>query len=356
MNTQTLVRITFVLPSLKAGGAERVMSFVSQNLDKQKFKPFLLVAGFAEDTVYDVSGVEVIYLNKSRILSAIPQIIKHLIQYNPDIVLSSIAHVNKAMAIISPFFRNTKFIGREATILGKNNNRKIKTKSLVNIIPVSFNKLDALICQSKDMAMDMINNFNVSKDKIHVINNPISNEPQVKKKFNNDGLLKLITVGRLTKIKGHLRILNVLSQMKIPFKYTIIGDGELRSEIFEKARILNIIDKIEHIPFTSEVNKFLARHDLFLQGSYVEGFPNALLESCVIGTPVLAFNAPGGTKEIIENGINGFMVETEVEYLKVLKSSFNFNPEEVSESVYRKFNQNVIIKKYEDLFIKITKK
>ena len=53
------IKIFFILPSLKAGGAERVISFVSQNIDKDKFKPYLLVAGFEKDSVYDVSNIEV---------------------------------------------------------------------------------------------------------------------------------------------------------------------------------------------------------------------------------------------------------------------------------------------------------
>ena len=350
------IKIFFILPSLKAGGAERVISFVSQNIDKDKFKPYLLVAGFEKDSVYDVSNIEVIYFNKSRILTAMPYFFKYIQKYKPDIVLSSIAHVNKAMATISPIFKNVKFIGREATVLGKNKNSKINKVSLVSLIPNSFNKLDALICQSEDMANDMIDNFNVSREKVFVINNPISNLPDVKKISKNGKHKRFITVGRLTNIKGHLRILDVLSLLKEPFTYTIIGDGELKDEIFNKAKELNLIDKIDFIPYTKKVYDFLSQHDLFLQGSYVEGFPNALLESCVVGTPVLAFKAPGGTKEIIEEDVNGFMVENKKEYLSILQSDLNFKPEDVRESVYKKFNQQIIINQYENLFIKIYSK
>mgnify|MGYP000064476028 CR=1 FL=1 len=83
--------------------------------------------------------------------------------------------------------------------------------------------------------------------------------------------------------------------------YLIAEIGGNHEGDFEKAKELSLIQFIKHIPFTSNVNDYIAENDMFLQGSYVEGFPNALLESCVVGTPVLAFNVPGGTKEIIEN-------------------------------------------------------
>ena len=344
------------MPSLSPGGAERVISFVSQNIDKNRFHPILLVAGFEKDSVYNVSNVEVKYLNKPRILTALPSRIKTIKSLKPHIVVSSIAHVNTAMAMVSPFFKQTKFIGREATVLGQRKNEKKARKwSPAYLLPNGFEKLDALICQSRDMAEDMITNFNIPKEKIHVINNPISNLPPVKTKGSNSIPRRFITVGRLTEVKGHLRLLDILSKLNTPFEYTIIGDGPLKDEIFAKAEALGISKNIQHIPFTDQVNDFIAKHDLYLQGSYVEGFPNALLESCVVGTPVLAFKAPGGTKEIVEDGINGYLAENEDDYLEKLHSEFNMEPEDVRESVYKKFNREVILQQYEDLFQNVLK-
>ena len=76
---------------------------------------------------------------------------------------------------------------------------------------------------------------------------------------------------------------------------------------------------------------------MFLQGSYSEGFPNALLESCSVGVPVIAFNAPGGTKEIIDNGINGYIVENEEDYISKLKEDRIWDPKIVKDTVYKKF-------------------
>ena len=351
MSNQPKIKIMFILPSLSAGGAERVISFVSQNIDKKKFQPQLVIAGFEKDSVYDVSNVEVIYLNKPRILTALPSIVSLIKKNKPKVVVSSISHVNTAMSMLSPFFKRTKFIGREATVLSKRSNeKKIRQWSPFRLLPNGFKNLDALICQSHDMAEDMITNFNIPKDHIHVINNPISNLPDVKPLQPFTEVRKFITVGRLTEVKGHLRLLDILSKFNQPFNYTIVGSGGLKDDILLKAKELGIYDNIEHVPFTNEVNEYISKHDLFLQGSYVEGFPNALLESCVVGTPVIAFNAPGGTKEIVENNINGFLVENEEEFLERLNHFKEWNPEHVRTSVVKKFNKNVILKQYEDLF------
>ncbi len=357
MKDQPKIKIIFLLPSLVAGGAERVISFVAQSIDKEKFEPILLVAGFEKDSVYDVSNVKVNYLNKPRILTAIPSIILNIIKQKPAIVVSSISHVNTAMAMISPFFRNTKFIGREATVLSKRKNEKKSRKwSPAYFLPNGFKNLDMLICQSQDMAEDMVSNYEVPKHKVCVINNPISNLPAVKQNEPKSDIKKFITVGRLAEVKGHLRILDILSKLKTPFKYTIIGDGGLKNEIFEKSNKLGLSINIKHVPFTNKVNDYITKNDVFLQGSYVEGFPNALLESCVVGIPVIAFNVPGGTKEIVEDGVNGFLVNDEDEFLERLKDNRVWNPEKIRESVYKKFNKEKILMQYEQLFLDILKK
>lgn len=356
MKSQKKIKIIFLLPSLVPGGAERVISFVAQNIDKDKFEPTLLIAGYKKNPAYDVTNVNVVYLNKSRILTALPYIILNILKIKPDIVVSSISHVNIAMSAISPLFKKTRFIGREATVLSKRKNeKKLRKWSPVHFMPKDFKNLDMIICQSKDMAEDMITNYHIPKHKICVINNPISNVSAEKNITKIPGIKKLITVGRLAEVKGHLRLLNILSKLKIPFEYTVIGDGSLKAEIFEKAKLLGVLKHIKHIPFTNDVNKYLSNSDLFLQGSYVEGFPNALLESCVVGTPVIAFNVPGGTKEIIVDGVNGFLVDDEEEFLEKLHNTNDWDSGRIRNSVIDKFNQEKIISEYETLFFNIIK-
>ena len=205
------------------------------------------------------------------------------------------------------------------------------------------------------MLNDIKDNYNVNSDKLLVINNPITNEFKLKDKAISQNPIKLITVARFSKEKGVQRILELLSKFNEQFHYTLIGDAPEIDEILLLIKKYDLQNKVTHIPFTREVERYLGINDYYLQGSYVEGFPNALLESCVIGTPVIAFNVPGGTKEIVINGVNGYLVNNESEFLEKLIENKNWDSKEVRNTVIKHFSSDKILKQYEQLFIDILK-
>lgn len=350
-------KILFILPTLTAGGAERVISFIAQNIDLTIYDSKLLVTGYKKEAAYTIDNIEVEFLEKKRVLNAVPNIFWYLVKHKPDSVVSSIGHLNTVMGLMSPFFLKTKFIIREASVIslmGQIHNAPTTKKSL-NIGGIlarsSYKMVDKIVCQSKDMADDFINIYKVKKQNVAIINNPITNLPPLKE-INTDSQkpVRFITVGRLSKEKGQLRVIELLSKLKFPFHYTIIGDGPLKDNVLEAIKINQLADKFTYIPFTKEVSKYMALNDMFLQGSYVEGFPNTVLESCFVGTPVLAFNVPGGTKEIIQHKVNGYLVENEEEYFYYLNNALPLDPQKVRASVETKFDKKNILKQYESLF------
>lgn len=351
------IKVFFIVPTLYGGGAERITSYIPQYIDKDKFDVSLIIIGFEKDSTFNVSGVPITFLNKTRVLKAPLALIKLFKKEKPQVVLSTLTHLNSLMGFMSIVFPKIKFIGRHCIVSRAANKYIDRSDSLTSKIArlrtkLGYKFLDIILCQSVDMRNDMlINNFKVPKHKLRVINNPIRDNFDLK---SLDGThnrpLRLITVSRLVKVKGHSRLLNMLSKLKIPFHYSIVGDGSERENIFKQVADLGLKDKVEHVPFTNEVAKYLSKSDYYIMGSYAEGFPNCLLESCSVGTPVIAFEAPGGLNEIIENGVNGFLVSNENEFIQKLNVEKQWDPRIVRESVYKKFNKHKIARDYEKLF------
>jgi len=231
-----------------AGGAERVFSFVSQNMDGSTFSSQLLITGKENLTSYIVDKVPVTYLEKERVLYAIPRMVNFIKKEKPDIVFSSLTHLNTVTGLLSPLFPKTKFIIRPTNI------GTLKQKGWIARLSSSW--VDAVLCQSQDMAINFMEMYRTPIRKIVVIGNPITNTKEIKVRKSDKSSKKFITVGRLYPIKGHIRILNILAKLNTDFHYTIIGDGPEKDNIFKQVKELGLSTKVTHIPHTKKVNAF----------------------------------------------------------------------------------------------------
>lgn len=354
------IKVVFILPTLHSGGAEKIMSFVAQHINRDLFDTTLIITGSKTEDDYKVETINVIYFNSDRVIKAIPKIYKYLKKNKPQIAVSSIIHLNVVMGFLSIFLPNTKFIARESSVIGQQNlfGHNFKDRILNKLVKYAYRNLDCIICQSQDMKNDLHVTYNISDNKLVIINNPITKQIEVNPSLNpSHDKLKFITIGRLDRIKGYPRLLKILSKLNYDFEYTIIGKGD-SEELLETVKLFGLEEKVNYIEYTDNVYKYFNEHDLFLQGSYVEGFPNALLENCITGTPAIVFNAPGGTKEIIEHGINGLIAENEEQFLVYLNNfkKNDFNPKVVAGCVIKKFNKETIIGLYETLFTTLLNK
>jgi len=352
------IKVVFIVPSLRSGGAERVMSFLAQNLDNETFNVHLVITGTNKDQKYQIEGIPYTFLNKNRVKAAVPAIVKFLLKNRPRIVISAIGHLNMVMGLISPLFPFIKFVSRATTIPGFSlNGEVLANKKPAFLHRLSIGLVNHIVAQSEDMKMAFKNDYGVPLTKMTVINNPVTSKFQLKDRpFAEDGTVQFITVGRLTERKGYGRILEVLAKLETPFHYTIIGSGDFKETIQHTIEQLELTDKVTLVGYTKEINAYLAKSDLYLQGSYVEGFPNALLESCATGTPAVVYDAPGGINEIILEGENGFVAKDQDDFLAKLKVavSHEWNSGAIRETVYSRYSEEKILENYKQFFLQLT--
>jgi glycosyltransferase involved in cell wall biosynthesis len=354
--------VFFIVPSMRGGGSERVISIIAQNIDKNQFLPVLVLLNKEGPYLNDLpENLKIIDLEVKKARYAILKIIKLLFFEKPDIIMSTVGHLNIIMAIIKYIMPiKMKFVSRESSIVSINNKHSKYHLILDYLYKKVYNNFDLIISQSKFMKKDLVDNFSIDSDKIVVINNPIDKH-KIDIKLQENVIMKknkinLLCVGSLIKVKNHISLLNAMALLDDTFFLTILGEGELKSYLEKEVVKLKISHKVNFRGFENNPYKYMKESDLLIICSLYEGFPNVALESIYCGTPVVAYKCIGGTQEIIEDGINGWLVECDNFQALATKiiyfSKQNLIKREIKKSAER-YDVELQVKKYENEFNKL---
>lgn len=118
----------------------------------------------------------------------------------------------------------------------------------------------------------------------------------------DSGTLAMLSVGRLSREKGHLDLVEAIGLLRDrgglpPFVTAIVGEGPERPRIERRCRELGLAGQILLAGQQSDLRPWYGMCDLVALPSHSEGSPNALLEAMGAGLPVVATSV-GGTPEI----------------------------------------------------------
>lgn len=142
-------------------------------------------------------------------------------------------------------------------------------------------------------------------------------EIKPKTDYSITGKVLLTYVGRLHRQKGADILLDALKKMTelrpdLCWQLMILGTGPLTSQLKHQAQKHDIADRIEFYGVVDNVVDYLAKTDIFVLPSRVEGLSNALLEAMAAGLPCVATDIAANT-EIIQHGYNGLLTPEENE-------------------------------------------
>lgn len=123
----------------------------------------------------------------------------------------------------------------------------------------------------------------------------------------------IVAVGRLdhSNVKQIDVLLACYAASKLPQQNVfllILGDGIRLKQMRQLALNLGIADKIVFKGFVQDPSPYLKQALFTTLTSKYEGMPTVLIESLILGTPVVSFNCSTGPNEIIQHGVNGLLV------------------------------------------------
>lgn len=176
-------------------------------------------------------------------------------------------------------------------------------------------RADSVIALTKDMerTMQVIYNRNIT-----VVPNGINFEEYVRKPMARNGEIpekKILFVGRLHPVKGVrylLYAMKIVHEEMPEAKLILVGDGEERDNLKDLTDSLgirecvNFVGKVPH----ERIPDYMHQADIFVLSSLSESFGLVNLEAMACGLPIVATRV-GGLPDIIEEGVNGYLVEAE---------------------------------------------
>ena len=353
-------KIAFLIGSLTGGGAEQVCVTLLNNCVRIGYEVELIVLHLKDSKYLNrvSKRVKIVNLNTERVRYSLWKLLKYLYWYKPDICVIFNYQISIAVSFLNLFISpRIKIISRCINTLSyKLNSINILLKYVNKIVIKSaYSYSDIIISQSEGMKNDLVNNFRINYSKIKTINNPLNE--LIESNINKDNDIKedyLFCIGRLEKQKNFKMAIESFAQLSHKFPYLklkIAGIGLLKEELKELTIRLGIKDKVEFIGFVegNSLIRYYRKARLTLLTSLFEGFPNVLIESMALGTPVISVNCPSGPSEIIEDKINGILVESynSEDFAKAIISGLEFDWDyESVKNTTRRYSSQLIVNKY----------
>lgn len=185
----------------------------------------------------------------------------------------------------------------------------------VGLTKFAYKKASVIAC-GKEVKANLVNYYHLSEDKVIVIHNAIkpyteSIKPDVYlEKLKKDGYIIVGNIGRLSEQKGMEYFID--SYKKVcesvdKLKYVIVGQGENEQSLKRRVEEENNQENIVFLGYRSDIQNIIAQMDYIVLSSLWEGLPLTPIEAFSVHKPVIG-TAVDGTKEIIENGKNGFLI------------------------------------------------
>jgi len=302
-----------VIPSLQAGGMERVMSELAGHFaSKKDVEVHLILFGITRQLFYSVPDCVIIYkpsfeFNTSRrFISTIKTLLflrKTIRRVEPDTMLSFGEYWNNFFLLSTLGLRYPKYIS----------DRSQPDKSLGKVQDFLkhwlYPKATGLILQT-EKAEEIYLRKN-RHENIAVIGNPIREFKVVGHEIEKEKIV--LMVGRLIKSKHQDKLIEIFAKTDQPdWKLVIVGYDHLKQQNMERLKKLTKELGIENqVVFTGKqdnVEEIYHRSSIFAFTSSSEGFPNVIGEAMVAGLPVVAFDCVAGPSEMINDGENGFLI------------------------------------------------
>lgn len=354
--------VFFVTNALSGGGAERVMSILSNYLVKRNYQiEFILLNG--SEVVYPLDPFVKITVRpdvKDKDTVAQIKYLHKIMKKNSGALFVSFFTHQNLYTILASFGTGIKVLVSERNDPANSFTQKIqKIGDFARKILYRASVCKKIIFQTQGAADYFPDKI---KSKGIVIPNPLKDglpEP-----CTGERKKTVVAVGRFNPQKNYRLLIDAFAQFSKPhpdYKLEIYGDGGLRKTMENYIDKLGLTDKIELCGFCKDVHQRIADAGMYVMSSDFEGLSNAMLEAMALGLPVISTDhPPGGARAYIKSYENGILTPVgDVDAMAKAMCYMAENPQKAKEmglkasSVRQELSMDSICKKWKKVFDEI---
>lgn len=316
-----MIKILFFIESLKGGGAEKVLKNLVNAMDTKKFD--ITVATLYKESVDGElkNGIKYKYCYKTQ--SAVSNIMMRV---------EAAAGVTYRLHLKGDYDIEVAYLECGATkIIAGSVNKKAKKiawvhcdlskkaenyEAFVNDTKKYYEKYDKIVCVSEDVRNAFIKGYGDKFEPVTLYNcyddSEILNKSKesLPEEIDKDGKI-CVAVGRLVKSKGFDKLLKAhkrLLEEGINHKLWILGEGEERENLEKYIKDNKLSDSVTLFGFANNPYKYIKNADITVCSSEYEGFSTVVVESLILGTPVVTTDCTG-MREILGDSEFGLITE-----------------------------------------------
>ncbi|MCK4783874.1 MAG: glycosyltransferase [Desulfobacteraceae bacterium] len=320
--------VAFFVPSMRRGGAERVMLNLAIGLRERGLRVDMVLAKAEGPYLCEIPPeIKVVDLGASRISTSLAALIRYLRQARPAGLISTMDHTNIAAILAKRLAHvDTKIVAtvHNTTSVKLSSDselkpgRRLKIKVVLLLVRMLYPRAHAVVAVSEGVANDIAKLASICRSRIEVIYNPvITRDLKSKSKSNvkHKWLAEkdrpvLIAVGELSTQKNFWNLLRAFKRVleQRPARLIILGEGKERNSLESLIVELGIAGEVDMPGFVDNPYNYMANSDVFVLSSDWEGLPTVLIEALGVGTPVVSTDCPSGPREVLQGGRIGRLV------------------------------------------------
>ncbi len=365
-------KITFLISTLSGGGAEGVCVGIANSFVDNGWDVDLVVLNLRNEAYLNrlSEKVNLIVLNVNHARYSGFSLLRYLYKKKIKKILVFNYELSVVLVILKIFFKlKFSIISRNISTFSAKMLQFYQLSLwdrfvVAPLIKYFYPRVDYVVNQSNGMRDDLIKMYPKLKKFSSVIFNPIPAQLIEYASRNNLSSIKkenyLLCIGRLEKIKGFHHAIKAFAGIvdKYPYlRLKIVGKGSEEKRLKQIAIDYSVSDKVDFEGFKKEIIPYYLKARVTILPSLYEGYPNVLIESISMNTPVIAFDCPSGPNEIIIDGRNGYLVKNQdVNDLRKKMLNFPYDKfiyKDLVNSIKKNHIQKVF-KQYEDLIYLFT--